>query len=112
VVVVLNERPALLVLKARGFGRVVEWADRLRRVSERGVGLIDLDHGRRRREMPLEGKLVPQLLLEHVADHPLGLGAEHVERIGIHGGVRRALERSNPARRVALALLGAARPAP
>ena len=34
--------------------------------------------------MLLEGKLVSQFLLDHVADHPLGLGAEQVERVRLH----------------------------
>ena len=48
-----------------------------------GIAGIDLDHRQERREGPLERQQVAELLLDHVADHPLGLGAEHVERIGL-----------------------------
>src|SRR4051794_24252219 len=43
--------------------------------------------------MPLEGQRIAELLLEHVADHPLRLGDENVERIGVDGRVGRALQR-------------------
>ena len=44
------------------------------------------------RERLLERQEVAQLLLDHVADHALGLGAEDVERIGLDLLVRGALE--------------------
>ena len=53
---------------------------------------IDLDHREERGERPLEGEQVAQFLLDHVADHPLGLGTEHVEGICLHLLVRGALQ--------------------
>ena len=57
---------------------------------------IDLDHRQDGRERLLEGEEVAELLLDHVADHPVGLRAQHVERE--HAGllVGRALQRQHP----------------
>ena len=46
-----------------------------------GSSPIDLDQRQQRGEALLERELVSELLLDQVADHPLGLGAEQVERI-------------------------------
>ena len=61
-----------------------------------GSSRIDLDHGQDRGERHLEGQQVAELLLDHVADHALGLGAQHVERIGLVGLVGGALQRQQP----------------
>ena len=57
---------------------------------------IDLDHGEQGREGPLERQQVAELLLDHVADHALGLSTQHVKRIGFHLGVGRPLQRQQP----------------
>ena len=57
-----------------------------------GIGGIDLDHRQQGRERPLERQEVAELLLDHVADHALGLGAQHVERIGLDLVVSGALQ--------------------
>ena len=89
----LNAQPYSLAELA-GLGLVVAGADELRRVVERGVVGVDLDHRQDRRERHLERQEVAELLLDEVADHPLGLGGEDVERIGLDlRGVRGALER-------------------
>ena len=44
----------------------------------------------------LERQLVPELLLEDVADHPVGLGPEQVQRVWLDLGVGRALQREQP----------------
>ena len=54
---------------------------------------VDLDHRQDRRERLLERQQVAQLLLDQVADHALGLGAEDVERVGLDLLVGGALER-------------------
>ena len=69
---------------------LVDRADELGRVGERRVVRVDLDHREDARERLLERQQVAQLLLDHVADHPLGLGAEDVERVGLDLLVRRA----------------------
>ena len=50
-------------------------------------------HGR---ERLLEGQQVAQLLFDDVADHALGLRAQHVERIRVDGVVGRGLQRQQP----------------
>ena len=42
------------------------------------------------------GQPVPQFLLDQVADHPLGLGAQHIERGRGHLPVGRLLQRQQP----------------
>jgi hypothetical protein len=42
--------------------------------------------------MPVERELVPELLLEHVPDHPFRLRAEDVERIRVDGCIRAPLQ--------------------
>ena len=71
---------------------VVERADGLGRIGEGRVGGIDLDHGQQRRQRLVEGEAVPQLLLHQVADHPLGLGPQHVQRRVGHLLVGRLLQ--------------------
>ena len=93
---VLLERPALLRGDAVRFGLVVHRPHELGRVLERGILRIHLDHREQGRERHFEGEQVPELLLDHVADHPLGLGAEHVEREVLVGLVGRVLEREQP----------------
>ena len=88
----MNAQPFSL-LQAGRLGGVVDRADRLGRPLEGRIGAVDLDHGQQRRQMALERQLVAELLLEHVADHPLGLRAQDVERIGVDRCVGRALER-------------------
>ena len=75
---------------------VVDRADELGRDSEAGIVAVDLDHGEQGREGHLEREQVAELLLDHVADHALRLGAEHVERIGLVGLVGGALQREQP----------------
>src|SRR6185295_1551440 len=82
------EVPALLVGEPFGLLLRVDRSDRLRRVAERGVVALDLDLRQQRREALFERQLVAELLLDQVADHPLGLRAEHVERIRVDFGVR------------------------
>jgi hypothetical protein len=43
--------------------------------------------------VPLERKLVPELLLDDVADHPFRLRAEHVKWVGADLRVGRPLQR-------------------
>jgi hypothetical protein len=54
-----------------------------------GIVRVDLDHRQERGERPLGRQDVAELLLDHVADHPLGLRAEDVERIRLDGLVCR-----------------------
>ena len=87
------EHPTALGHELVGLRRGVERADRLRRVAERGIGGIDLDHREQRRERLLGRQPVAELLLDQVADHPLRLRAQHVERRVRHLFVSRLLER-------------------
>ncbi len=75
---------------------VVARADEFRRVVEGGVVGVDLDHGQDRRERNLERQQVPELLLDEVADHPLRLGGEDVQRIRLDLHVRGRLQREQP----------------
>ena len=88
----LNSQPFSLASRVRVL-LGVDGPDRLRRVPEGGVVAIDLDQGQQRREALVQWQLVPELLLDEVADHPLGLGAEQVERVRLDLGVGRALQR-------------------
>src|SRR5579862_7734305 len=54
---------------------------------------MNLDEGQKRREAHAHGQLVPELLLNQIADHALGLRVEDVEWIHVDVLVRRALER-------------------
>ena len=72
---------------------VVDGTDELRRVGEGGIVAVDLDHREERGERDLGRQEVAELLLDHVADHPLGLGAEDVERVRLDLLVRRRLQR-------------------
>ena len=78
--------------QARGRLAVVDRADRLRGALERRVAGVHHHLGQQRRDARV-AQLVDQLLLEQVADHALGLGAEHVERIRLDPLVGLALER-------------------
>ena len=60
-----------------------------------GIVGVDDDLGEERRQ-PAAREVVAELLLEEVADHPLGLGVEHVEGAGGRFGVRLVLEREQP----------------
>ena len=88
--------PALVGGEGLRLGLVVDRPDELRRVAEGRVVGVDLDHRQDRRERQLERQQVAELLLDEVADHPLRLGAEHVEGIGLDVLVGLALERQQP----------------
>ena len=60
-----------------------------------GIVRVDLDHGEEGGDRLLEGQDVAELLLDHVADRALGLGAEHVER-RVLAGVGDLLQRKQP----------------
>ena len=72
--------PAPLLREAMRLLFTVDGADRLVGLRERRVGRIHLDHRQEGRERDLEGQEIPELLLDEVADHSFGLGAEDVER--------------------------------
>ena len=74
----------------------VDRTDRLRRVPEGRVRRVDLGHREDRGEGALEREEVPHLLLDDVADHPLGLRAEDVERVRLDARVGRLLEGEEP----------------
>ena len=76
----LNSHPFSFASRAAS-SFVVDRPDRLRRIPERGVVAVDLDQRQQRGEALLQRQLVSELLLDQVADHALGLGAEQVERI-------------------------------
>ena len=83
----------LSAARAVGLGRGVDRADGLGRVAERGVVLVDLDHGQQGGDPLVRWEQVAELLLDQVADHALGLRAEDVQRVGVDLLVRRSLER-------------------
>ena len=88
-------RPAALGRQPLRGRLVVDRPDELRRVGERRIGgghqgLVD-----DRRDLPA-GQRVLQRLHQPVADHALGLRAEHVQRVGpCQGRVGRALQREH-----------------
>jgi len=86
------EPPPLLRLQAGRLLGVVERSDRLSRVREGRVIRVDLDLCQQGGEVALERELVAELLLDDVADHPLGLRIEDVKGIRLDFRVRRALE--------------------
>ena len=75
--------PTLLARERLRGGLVVDRPHELGRVVERRIVGIDLDHRQEGRKGPIEREEVADLLLDHIADHPLGLSAEDVEWIGI-----------------------------
>ncbi len=95
VVVVGGDRPVEFGGKPEGFLVAVDRADRLGRVLEGGVVSVD-DHLGEDGDDVAPGQHVLELLLEHIADHALALGPEHVERVGrdVHVGGR--LQREQP----------------
>ena len=72
---------------------VVDRPDRLGGVAERRVVAVHLDHRQQRGERLLGGQQVAEFLLDDVADHRLGLRAEHVERVRRNVVVCRGLQR-------------------
>jgi len=74
------DRPAALGGQPLRLRLRVDRTDELGRVLERRVVGVDLDHRQQRRERPVEGDEVAELLLDQVADHPLGLRPQDVER--------------------------------
>jgi hypothetical protein len=82
-VAVRGEAPPALGSQLFGLLGGVDRADRLRRVVERRIVEVHLDHGEQRRERMLRGQQVAELLLDEVADQPLGLRAEHVEGVRV-----------------------------
>jgi hypothetical protein len=64
-------------------------------VAEGGIVGVDDDLRQQGRDRAA-GEGVAQLLLEQVADHPLALGSEHVERVGGDLGVGERLEGEQP----------------
>ena len=95
-VAVRLERPALLAREAVGLRLVVDRADRLRRVVEGGSLRSTSIIVSRVASALLERQQVAELLLDQVADHALGLGAEQVERVHLDGRVGRALQGEQP----------------
>jgi hypothetical protein len=69
---------------------LVYGADELRRIGERVVDGIDEHLGEKRRD-GTPGHVIRQALIEHVADHPLGLGPQDVERESLHLSICLAL---------------------
>ena len=66
--------------QALRFSALVLRADRFRRPAEGGVVALD-EHLREQRGDGPPAERVPQALLEQVADHPLALRPEDIERI-------------------------------
>ena len=95
-VAVLLEDPSLLGGQTVGLGLVVDGTHELGRVAERRIGRVDLDHRQDRRERHLQRQQVAELLLQDVADHPLGLRAQDIERVRLDLLVRRALQGEQP----------------
>ena len=93
---VLLEHPAFLGRDGVRLLFVVDGPDELGGVGERRIRRVDLHHGQHGGERLLEGQEIAQFLLDHVADHALGLGAEDVERVCFHLLVGGRLEGQQP----------------
>lgn len=89
--------PALFRRNPIGLGFVVNRSDELGRVRECGIIRIDLDHCQDGGQGLFRRQQIPQLDFEHVPDHALGFGAEHIERIGLDSliGVRLQREQTD-----------------
>jgi hypothetical protein len=87
------EGPSLVGGQRRRLLVGVDRADELGRIAEGGVVRVDLDHREEGGEGNLRREQVAELLLDQVADHPLGLRAEHIQRVGLHLLVRGRLQR-------------------
>ena len=100
VLAVLLDRPALLGREPPRDVLGVDRPDELRGVLHRRVVGVDLGHREDRGDRLLERHHVAELLLDQVADHPLGLRAEDVEGVRRLLVVRRRLQREQPDLRV------------
>ena len=87
--------PAPLGREPLGLVPPVDRTDRLGRPLEGRVVAVHHDLGQQGRNGP-PAELVGELLLEEVPDHPLGLGAQHVERLGLLAGGRIRLKGQQP----------------
>ncbi|MCY1430784.1 hypothetical protein D9M71_467390 [compost metagenome] len=81
-VAIWRDMPAFFLGQGFGFLFRVDRADGLGRVLEGRVLRVHFDLGEDGGERDLEGQQVAHFLLDHVADHAFGFGAEHVQRIG------------------------------
>jgi hypothetical protein len=84
---VLAEGPAFLGGQRVGGVLVVNRADEFGGAGEGGVGGVHGDHGQDGGDLDLGGQQVAQFLLDQVADHALGAGVQHVQRVGLGAGI-------------------------
>ena len=75
--------PALLRGERLQFSLGINWSNELRRIFKSRVITIDFDHRQYGGEGHFKGQEIAELLFDHVADHPFGLGTEHIEWIGL-----------------------------
>jgi hypothetical protein len=75
---------------------VIDRADELRRIGEGRVVGVDFGHRQQRCQGLVLGEEIAQLLLDQIADHPVGLRPEQVERVGRHTRQSRRLQRKQP----------------
>ncbi len=85
------DRPLLLGGQGAGLHFFINRADKLGRVGERRILGVDLHLGQQGGDVAARHQVL-QLLDQHVADHALGLGAQHIQGIGGDLGVSAVLQ--------------------
>ena len=85
------DHPVLLGSQGAGFRFFVDGADELGRIGKRRILGIDLHLGQQRGDVAARHQVL-QLLDQHVADHALGLGTQHIQGIGRDLGVGAVLQ--------------------
>ena len=85
------DAPLLLGRQGAGFGFLIDGADKLGRIGEGRILGVDLHLGQQRGDVAARHQVF-QLLDQHVADHALGLGAQHIQGIGGDLGVGAVLQ--------------------
>jgi len=91
--VLLGDVPAPRLGNPPGLRLRVDRPDGFARTAEGRVRRVDLDLGQQDGASAPGGQQVAQLLLDQVADHPLGLGAQDVQGVGTCAPALRALQR-------------------
>ena len=85
------DHPMLLFCQSAGFSLFVDGADKFGRIGKRRILGINLHLSQQRGDIAARHQVF-QLLDQHVADHALGLGTQHIQRIGGYLGIGAVLQ--------------------
>ena len=85
------DHPVFLFCQSAGFGFFIDGADKFGRIGKRRILGINLHLSQQRGNVAARHQIF-QLLDQHVADHALRLGTQHIQRIGRDLGVGTVLQ--------------------